>query len=155
MYFTQDKEELSKRVQEMQEQLEKTQFNSDEIERLNAKLQNEQMLKHLAINKLTEILSRKDLSASGKKNKASSADLKKKEKDCRRLQQELTQEREKYGQLSAKWQKDLQDLQVFLFVCSFIFVNKLRTLGKYNYDTFLARFREFSTDRTMRKLILV
>jgi uncharacterized protein involved in exopolysaccharide biosynthesis len=100
----------------MQDQLNKAQFNADEIERLSSKLKTEQMLKHQAINKLTEILNRKDLSASGKtKNKASSADLKKKEKDCRRLQQELTLEREKYGQLAAKLQKDLQDLQVLVW----------------------------------------
>ncbi|XP_031788624.1 rho-associated protein kinase 1 isoform X4 [Nasonia vitripennis] len=113
--YTKEKEELTKRLKEMQEQLNKAQFNADEIERLSTKLKTEQLLKHQAINKLTEVLSRKDLSASGKtKNKASSADLKKKEKDCRRLQQELTLEREKYGQFSAKLQKDLQDLQAQL-----------------------------------------
>ena len=98
---------------EIQEQLNKAQYNSDEVDKLNSKLKTEQLLKEQAINKLSEVLNRKDMAASRKnKDKASSADLKKKEKDCRRLQQELTLEREKYGQLAAKWQKDMQDLQV-------------------------------------------
>lgn len=108
-----EKEDLSKRMKELQDQLGKAQFNAEEIDKLGSKLKTEQLLKQQAVNKLAEIMNRKDLSSSGKnKNKASAADLRKKEKDCRRLQQELTQEREKYGQLAAKWQKDLQDLQV-------------------------------------------
>ncbi|XP_072750269.1 rho-associated, coiled-coil containing protein kinase 2 isoform X1 [Anoplolepis gracilipes] len=110
-----EKEDLNKRLKESQEQLGKAQFNAEEIEKLSSKLKTEQLLKQQAVNKLAEIMNRKDLSSSGKnKNKASAADLRKKEKDCRRLQQELTQEREKYGQLAAKWQKDLQDLQAQL-----------------------------------------
>lgn len=112
-----EKEDLSKRLMDFQEQLGKAQSNVEEIEKLSSKLKTEQLLKQQAVNKLAEIMNRKDLSSSGKnKNKASAADLRKKEKDCRRLQQELTQEREKYGQLAAKWQKDLQDLQVGFFV---------------------------------------
>ena len=42
-----------------------------------------------AVNKLAEIMNRKEFSQKQNK-KASSADLKKKEKECRRLQQELT-----------------------------------------------------------------
>ncbi|XP_067205706.1 rho-associated protein kinase 1 isoform X1 [Linepithema humile] len=110
-----EKEDLSKRLMDFQEQLGKAQSNVEEIEKLSSKLKTEQLLKQQAVNKLAEIMNRKDLSSSGKnKNKASAADLRKKEKDCRRLQQELTQEREKYGQLAAKWQKDLQDLQAQL-----------------------------------------
>ncbi|KAL6438984.1 hypothetical protein ACFW04_003778 [Cataglyphis niger] len=110
-----EKEDLGKRLKEVQEQLGKAQFNAEEIEKLSSKLKTEQLLKQQAVNKLAEIMNRKDLSSSGKnKNKASAADLRKKEKDCRRLQQELTQEREKYGQLAAKWQKDLQDIQAQL-----------------------------------------
>ncbi|XP_020282768.1 rho-associated protein kinase 1 isoform X2 [Pseudomyrmex gracilis] len=110
-----EKEDASKRLKELQEQLGKAQSNMEEIEKLSSKLKTEQLLKQQAVNKLAEIMNRKDISSSGKtKNKASAADLRKKEKDCRRLQQELTQEREKYGQLAAKWQKDLQDMQAQL-----------------------------------------
>jgi len=44
-----------------------------------------------AVNKLAEIMNRKDMSTTGRKNKVSSADLRKREKECRKLQQELTQ----------------------------------------------------------------
>ena len=44
--------------------------------------------------------------------KASSAELRKKEKENRRLQQELTTEKDKFNQMVEKYQKDLQDLQV-------------------------------------------
>lgn len=112
-----DKEELNKRLKELQDHLGKAQSNTEEMDRLGVKLKTEQLLKEQAIQKLHEILNRKDLSTGpGKTKKASSADLRKKEKDCRRLQQELTQEREKYGQLASKWQKDLQDLQVKIFL---------------------------------------
>lgn len=111
--YIKEKEDLNKRIKELQEQLNKAQSNAEEIEKLSSKLKTEQLLKQQAVNKLAEIMNRKDVSSTGKnKNKASATDLRKKEKDCRRFQQELTQEREKYGQLAAKWQKDLQDLQV-------------------------------------------
>ncbi|XP_047365122.1 rho-associated protein kinase 2 isoform X2 [Vespa velutina] len=113
--YIKEKEDLNKRIKELQEQLNKAQSNAEEIEKLSSKLKTEQVLKQQAVNKLAEIMNRKDVSSTGKnKNKASATDLRKKEKDCRRFQQELTQEREKYGQLAAKWQKDLQDLQAQL-----------------------------------------
>lgn len=110
--YLKEKEDANKRIQELQEKLGKAQSDAEDIDKLSRKLKTEQLLKEQAISKLSQILNRKDITFGGKtKNKTSSADLRKKEKDCRRLQQELTQEREKYAQLSEKWQKDLQDLQ--------------------------------------------
>lgn len=68
----------------------------DEIEKLRKQFKQEQVLKAQAVNKLAEIMNRKDIninnSAAGKgKNKMSSTDVKRKEKECRKLQQELTQ----------------------------------------------------------------
>lgn len=64
----------------------------DDYERLVKQLKQEQMLKAQAVNKLAEIMNRKDLSVATKgKAKVSSADLRRKEKECRKLQQELTQ----------------------------------------------------------------
>ena len=59
-------------------------------------------------------MNRKDFIKKDKKaeSKATSTELRKKEKDNRRLQQELTMEKEKFNQMSAKYQKDVQDLQV-------------------------------------------
>lgn len=67
---------------------------AEELEKLKKQLKQEQLLKAQAVNKLAEIMNRKDMnnSASTKsKNKVSSTDLRKKEKECRKLQQELTQ----------------------------------------------------------------
>lgn len=63
---------------------------------------------------MAEIMNRKDFIKKDKKaeSKATSTELRKKEKDNRRLQQELTMEKEKFNQMSAKYQKDVQDLQV-------------------------------------------
>lgn len=110
-----DKDELNKKIKDINDDLIKSQISKDEIDKLSAKLKTEQLLKQQAINKLTQILNRKDIIVHGGKNKkASSADLRRKEKECRRLQQELTQEREKYSQFTAKFQKDFQDLQAQL-----------------------------------------
>ena len=56
-------------------------------------MKQEQLLKMQAVNKLAEIMNRKEnnFSSRGKSAPKSSAELRKKEKECRRLQQELTQ----------------------------------------------------------------
>lgn len=68
--------------------------SGEELERLRKQLRQEQLLKMQAVNKLAEIMNRKDMS-SGKstasKTKVSAAELRKREKECRKLQQELTQ----------------------------------------------------------------
>lgn len=56
----------------------------------------EKLLKAQAVNKLAEIMNRKDMgnpALVNGKNKISSTELKRKEKECRKLQQELTQVR--------------------------------------------------------------
>lgn len=81
--------------------------HNDRIEQLTKQLQQEKLLKqqvlyhklkseltsinHLlkAVNKLAEVMNRKDMNMSGKK-KGNSADLRKKEKECRKLQQDLS-----------------------------------------------------------------
>ena len=59
----------------------------DQIQQLNKQLQQEKLLKLQAVNKLAEIMNRKDWSG---KNKSNASDLRKKEKECRKLQQELS-----------------------------------------------------------------
>jgi len=89
------------------EDLEKS--SGDEVEKLKKQLQTEQVLKMQAVNKLAEIMNRKDMNTTSKKSQ--SGDLKRKERECRKLQQELIQEKEKFNQMTLKWQKDIQDLQ--------------------------------------------
>ena len=62
------------------------------MDRLRKQLKQEQLLKEQAVHKLAEIMNRKDINTTTKtKSKVSSADLRRKEKECRKLQQELTQ----------------------------------------------------------------
>lgn len=101
-------EELMQLNGRLKEEAAQNKANQVEMEKLKAKLKNEILLKQTAVNKLAEIMNRKDGINAGKtKTKISSADLRKKEKEGRRLQQELTQEREKYNQLLLKYQ-DIQ-----------------------------------------------
>ena len=64
--------------------------HNDKVEQLSKQLQQEKLLKQQAVNKLAEIMNRRDMNLSGKKSKGSSADLRRKEKECRKLQQDLT-----------------------------------------------------------------
>jgi len=110
---TQENEDLGGRLKSVQEELQVASSASvDEVERLRKQLKQEQLLKMQAVNKLAEIMNRRDMNApAGRKTKIApggSADLRRKEKECRKLQQELTQEREKYNQVVAKSQKDFQ-----------------------------------------------
>ena len=115
---TQENQELGGKLKSAQEDLAQASTASvDEVERLRTKLKQEQLLKMQAVNKLAEIMNRKDMNPVGRKpkNAGGSADLRRKEKECRKLQQELTQEREKYNQVVAKSQKETQDLQSSLY----------------------------------------
>merc|ERR1712110_1337321 len=90
----------------------------EEMEKLKKAMHTEKMLKVQAINKLAEIIHRKDnLSRKDKKDesKRSSAELRKKEKENRKLQLDLNTEKEKFNQMVGKYQKDLQDLQATLY----------------------------------------
>lgn len=104
-------EELLQIKDKLKEEVIQNKANQAEMDKLNARLKNEILLKQTAVNKLAEIMNRKENvmnAAAGKnKTKINSADLRKKEKESRRLQQELTQEREKYNELLLKYQ-DIQ-----------------------------------------------
>lgn len=65
-----------------------------------------------AVNKLAEILNRKDMKLDQKKKGGSTADLRKKEKENRKLQLELNQEKEKFSHLAIKYQKEVGEIQV-------------------------------------------
>lgn len=101
-----DHEDLVKLHAKLQLDYEQNKTDAAEMEKLKARLKNEALLKQTAVNKLAEIMNRKDTTNPGKaKTKVSSAELRKKEKESRRLQQEVTQEREKYNQLLLKYQE--------------------------------------------------
>uniref|UniRef100_W8BVK1 Rho-associated protein kinase let-502 n=1 Tax=Ceratitis capitata TaxID=7213 RepID=W8BVK1_CERCA len=104
-----ENDELLQQQKKLQDELKQLRDSSaEELSKLKDKLQTEMLLKQVAVNKLTEVMNRRDTDLQKQKGKArSSAELRKKEKEMRRLQQELSQEREKYNQLSLK----LQDVQ--------------------------------------------
>jgi hypothetical protein len=97
-------DDLMQQNRKMQDELNKLKLDNDEMEKLKAKLKTETILKQQAVNKLAEIMNRKDNNLSGKqKTKVSStADLRKKEKENKKLQQELSMERAKYDDLCLK-----------------------------------------------------
>ncbi|XP_078543570.1 rho-associated protein kinase 1 [Lissotriton helveticus] len=72
----------------------------------------ERTLKTQAVNKLAEIMNRKDFKLD--KKKASSQDLRKKEKENKKLQLDLNQEKEKFNQMVSKYQKEVNDMQAQL-----------------------------------------
>lgn len=102
-------DELINQNKKLHEDFTSAKVDQVELEKLQAKLKNETLLKQQAVNKLAEIMNRRDGVIPGKqktKNSASSnAELKKKEKESRRLQLELTQEREKLNQFMLKYQE--------------------------------------------------
>lgn len=116
-------EDLAHQKAKLEDDLAQNKADQSEIEKLHMKLKNEVLLKQTAVNKLAEIMNRKDTTNPGKtKAKISSADIRKKEKESRRLQQELTQEREKYNQLLLKYQDVQSQLNEECHVSPIFFV---------------------------------
>lgn len=109
-----EKDDLSRVCKRLQDELNRISENNEEIEKLRAKLETESLLKQTAINKLHEIMHRKDFRDKPGKNKVSSIDLRRKEKDLKQLQQELSQEKDKYNQMIVSSQKNIQDLSIQL-----------------------------------------
>lgn len=93
-----EKDEILLEMKKLQEELDIKSSTNDEIAKLHLELKRESMLKQQAVNKLHEILNRKDLRDSKGKGKISSADLRRREKDLKKQQQELALEKEKLQQ---------------------------------------------------------
>ncbi|XP_065164721.1 rho-associated protein kinase 1 isoform X2 [Atheta coriaria] len=110
-----DKEDLSRRVVALQEEM-KLMDHSEEMEKLKAKLNTEHILKQQAVNKLHEIMNRKDFSNKDTKTKTkvSSADLRRKEKDLKKLQQEMAQEKDKFNSQYTLLTKQIQEVTLSL-----------------------------------------
>lgn len=85
--------------------------NNEKFEVLQRQLNQEKLLKLQAVNKLAEIMYRKDIKKASKEN---SYELKKREKECRKLQQNLTTERTRFDQTVARLQKNLSETQAAL-----------------------------------------
>ncbi|XP_018123419.1 rho-associated protein kinase 1 [Xenopus laevis] len=106
--LTKANEELSEKVRKLEQE-----YKEKEEEIFNLRnsyekaINTEKTLKTQAVNKLAEIMNRKDFKLDRKK--ANTQDLRKKEKENRKLQLDLNQEKEKYNQMVAKYQKELDE----------------------------------------------
>lgn len=100
--------ERSVHIESMKKELE---AQNEKFELLQKQLNQEKILKLQAVNKLAEIMYRKDPKKSNKEN---SYELRKREKECRKLQQNLTTERERFDQTVARLQKNLSETQAAL-----------------------------------------
>ncbi|XP_059146890.1 rho-associated protein kinase 1-like isoform X3 [Physella acuta] len=105
----QEKDNLNNKIKTLSEEVNNSKNNAD-FDKLKKMLEEEKLKKIQAVNKLAEIMNRKDFVKSGK-NKAAESDLKKREKENRKLQQELTMEREKYNKMVEKMQRDVLEAQ--------------------------------------------
>ncbi|XP_067835845.1 rho-associated protein kinase 1 [Heptranchias perlo] len=119
--LTKDVENLSKEKAELDEKLksmgeESQKKREEDLNNMKTNyekiINQERTLKTQAVNKLAEIMNRKDIKVDRKK--ANTADVRRKEKENRKLQLELNQEREKYSHMVVKYQKDLNEMQAQL-----------------------------------------
>uniref|UniRef100_A0A672L3D8 Rho-associated protein kinase 1 n=1 Tax=Sinocyclocheilus grahami TaxID=75366 RepID=A0A672L3D8_SINGR len=116
--LTKDVEILSKEKTELNERLRAREEEKEELANTvkanyEKVLNTERTLKTQAVNKLAEIMNRKDMKLDQKK-RGSTTDLRKKEKENRKLQLELNQEKEKFNHMAIKNQKELNEMQAQL-----------------------------------------
>ncbi|CAL1536686.1 unnamed protein product [Lymnaea stagnalis] len=105
-----EKDSLNNKIKALNEDILKS--KNTEVDKLRKSLEEEKLKKTQAVNKLAEVLNRKDFNPTkGGKSKAAEAELKRKEKENRKLQQELTMEREKYNKMVEKMQRDVLEAQ--------------------------------------------
>ncbi|XP_066926217.1 rho-associated protein kinase 2-like isoform X1 [Clytia hemisphaerica] len=85
--------------------------DTDAVESLRRQLATEKQLKTQAVNKLAEIIQRKDISSTKGKTKGSSTEVKKKERENKKLIMELREEKNKYQQFATKYQTQKYDYE--------------------------------------------
>lgn len=113
--------DLAEKLKATTEELETLRANDPkrEIEQLQKQLSVEKMLKEQAVNKLAEIMNRKEMNINGKtaknsKSSTSAADLRKKEKENRKLQQDMINAQAQHKVELAQAAKEINDLQATL-----------------------------------------
>uniref|UniRef100_A0A182SIU8 non-specific serine/threonine protein kinase n=1 Tax=Anopheles maculatus TaxID=74869 RepID=A0A182SIU8_9DIPT len=112
-------EDMMQQSKKQQEELYRLKYELGELDKCRAKLVNETILKQQAVNKLAEIMNRKDnnLTSKQKMKVNSTVELRKKEKENKRLQQELSVERAKYDELCQKHNETISQLSREIDVC--------------------------------------
>lgn len=106
--LTQEKEEMNNKLKEIQDQL--SRINEDDTEILKIQFEKqlayERTMKTQAVNKLAEVMNRKQFVQRG-----ADTDVRRKEKENRKLHMELKSEREKLTQMMIKYQKEINEMQ--------------------------------------------
>ncbi|XP_062851487.1 rho-associated protein kinase 2 [Trichomycterus rosablanca] len=112
-----EKEELNNKLKEALDDFRKLKDEEQSISQMKLayekQLQSERTLKTQAVNKLAEIMNRKDLSRNGSR-RGNDTDVKRKEKENRKLQLELRSEREKLNSTIIKYQREINEMQAQL-----------------------------------------
>uniref|UniRef100_A0A8C7YLY5 Rho-associated protein kinase 2 n=1 Tax=Oryzias sinensis TaxID=183150 RepID=A0A8C7YLY5_9TELE len=101
-----EKEELNCKLKEA---LEGTQMKQG----FEKQLQSERTLKTQAVNKLAEIMNRKEIRGGGSRRN-NDTDMRRKEKENRKLQLELRSEKEKLNSIMIKYQREINEMQAQL-----------------------------------------
>ncbi|XP_031436748.1 rho-associated protein kinase 2 isoform X4 [Clupea harengus] len=112
-----EKEELNNKLKDNQEDMEKMKDLELQISQtkitFEKQLQSERTLKIQAVSKLAEIMNKKDPRGGGSR-RGNETDLRRKEKENRKLQLELRTEKEKLNSTIIKYQKEINEMQAQL-----------------------------------------
>uniref|UniRef100_A0A9J7ZFL8 Rho-associated protein kinase 2 n=1 Tax=Cyprinus carpio carpio TaxID=630221 RepID=A0A9J7ZFL8_CYPCA len=112
-----EKEELNNKLKETHDYLQNLKNEEQSIVQvklaLEKQLQSERTLKTQAVNKLAEIMNRKEVRGGGSR-RGNDTDVRRKEKENRKLQLELRSEREKLNSSIIKYQREINDMQAQL-----------------------------------------
>uniref|UniRef100_A0AAQ5ZB19 Rho-associated protein kinase n=1 Tax=Amphiprion ocellaris TaxID=80972 RepID=A0AAQ5ZB19_AMPOC len=109
-----EKEELNNQLKELQQREskeEEKQMNSLKLS-FEKQLQNERTLKIQAVNKLAEVMNRRETVRGG--HRSIDTEVHRKEKENRKLQLELRAEKEKLNSTIIKYQKELTEMQALI-----------------------------------------
>uniref|UniRef100_A0A8C7R5V9 Rho-associated protein kinase n=1 Tax=Oncorhynchus mykiss TaxID=8022 RepID=A0A8C7R5V9_ONCMY len=109
-----EKEELNNKLKETLEELQTSKDDEQQMSQMKLtfekQLQSEKTLKTQAVNKLAEIMNRKEVRAAGSR-RGNDTDVRRKEKENRKLQLELRSEKEKLNSTIIKYQREINDMQ--------------------------------------------
>uniref|UniRef100_A0A8C6V0J5 Rho-associated protein kinase n=1 Tax=Neogobius melanostomus TaxID=47308 RepID=A0A8C6V0J5_9GOBI len=112
-----EKEELNNKLKDMLEEAEQSKDWEQQISQMKQafekQLQSERTLKTQAVNKLAEIMNRKEVRGGGSR-RGNDTDMRRKEKENRKLQLELRSEKEKLNSTIIKYQREINEMQAQL-----------------------------------------
>ncbi|XP_054617437.1 rho-associated protein kinase 2-like isoform X2 [Dunckerocampus dactyliophorus] len=111
-----EKEELNNQLKELQQQLQQAKDEETEMSSLivsfEKQLQNERTLKTVAVNKLAEVVSRRETMKGV--HRGIDMEVHRREKENRKLQLELRSEKEKFNSTIIKYQRELSEMQALI-----------------------------------------